>query len=149
MTVERRALTRRERARDVLAGLGTMLIRLTPIGPVASMVFMEATNMTQQDATDRLRDLLAPTLTVTAVRKLQREGRALRSRYLPPRRRVDIAKRDAVRYANDCGWNNPRPGASDQTSYVWACRWMALFASHQIASGIAAFVSWAVSQEVA
>jgi hypothetical protein len=61
-------------------------------------------------------------------RKLQREGNKLRKRYLSPVRNAgEIAKRDAVDYANASGWNNPFPGADEAGKNRWALRWLALY----------------------
>lgn len=47
-------------------------------------------------------------------RRLQREGKKLRKRYLSPVSNAgEIAKRDAVDQANDAGWNNPPPSADE------------------------------------
>lgn len=62
------------------------------------------------------------------VRKLQREGSKLRKRFLSPIRNAgEIAKRDAVDYANSSGWNNPSPGADEAKKQRWAQRWLALY----------------------
>lgn len=66
--------------------------------------------------------------TVADVRRLQRAGKALRKRFLSvTKNAADIAKRDAVDYANACGWNNPSPGATEARSLAWARRWMELY----------------------
>lgn len=61
------------------------------------------------------------------VRKLQREGRALKKRFIAKGDIARSALRDAVDYANACGWNNPSPGATVAQQTAWAGRWMDLF----------------------
>lgn len=62
------------------------------------------------------------------VRKLQREGKKLRKRYLSPVSNAgEIAKRDAVDQANAAGWNNPPPSADEAGKERWARRWLALY----------------------
>jgi hypothetical protein len=64
----------------------------------------------------------------TAARRLQREGKKLRARYLSPVRNAgEVAKRDAVDWANAGGSNNPSPGADDAGKERWARRWLALY----------------------
>ena len=61
-------------------------------------------------------------------RRLQREGKKLRKRYLAPVRNAgEIAKRDAVDYANSSSWNNPPPGADEAGKERWARRWLAFY----------------------
>lgn len=61
-------------------------------------------------------------------RRLQREGKKLRKRFLSPARNAgEIAKRDAVDWANDSGWSNPSPGADEAGKERWARRWLALY----------------------
>jgi hypothetical protein len=61
-------------------------------------------------------------------RRLQREGKKLRQRYLSPVRNAgEIAKRDAVDWANGAGGNNPFPGADEAGKERWARRWLALY----------------------
>lgn len=61
-------------------------------------------------------------------RKLQREGKKLRKRYLSPVRNAgEIAKRDAADYANASGWNNPFKDADEAGKERWARRWLAFY----------------------
>lgn len=56
----------------------------------------------------------------TAARRFQREGKALRKRYLSPTRNaVEIAKRDAVGFANGCAWSNPFRGTDEAAKERW------------------------------
>lgn len=64
----------------------------------------------------------------TTARRLQREGAKLRKRYLSPVRNAgEVAKRDAVEFANSSGWSNPSPGADEAAKERWARRWLALY----------------------
>lgn len=61
-------------------------------------------------------------------RRLQREGKALRKRYLSPARNAgEIAKRDAANFADGCGWNSPRPGADEAAKERWGKRWLGFY----------------------
>jgi hypothetical protein len=65
---------------------------------------------------------------LATARRLQREGKKLRKRYLSPVRNAgEIATRDAVDYANASGWNSPAPGADEAAKERWARRWLALY----------------------
>ena len=64
----------------------------------------------------------------TAARRLQREGKALRKRYLSPASNAgEIAKRDAVSYADGCGWSNPMPRADEAAKERWGKRWLGFY----------------------
>lgn len=94
-----------------------MLIRLTPNATVASMSPVEEMSMTQE---------------VAKVRKYQREGKALKKRYIGSGQIQQRAFRDAVDYANACRWNNPTKGATDAQKATWARGWMDFFlAEHE------------------
>lgn len=67
------------------------------------------------------------------VRRLQREGRALKKRFLGKQHNTElIAIRDAVDYANMSGWNNPtkypgHPAVQAKVNARWADNWLALY----------------------
>ena len=64
----------------------------------------------------------------TTARRLQREGKVLRKRFLAPSRNAgEIAKRDAVGFANGCGWSNPNPGADEAAKERWGKRWLGFY----------------------
>lgn len=67
------------------------------------------------------------------VRRLQREGRALKKRFLAKRDTALVAIRDAVDYANASGWNNPSkhhdPAVQAKIAATWAANWLRLYRS--------------------
>lgn len=71
------------------------------------------------------------TETVKEVRRLQREGRALKKRFLARKDATLIAIRDAVDYANASGWNKPSrhpdPETQAKLASRWADNWMRLY----------------------
>jgi hypothetical protein len=61
-------------------------------------------------------------------RRLQREAAKLRKRFLSAVRNAgEIAKRDAVDFANSSGWSKPSPGADEAAKERWARKWLALY----------------------
>lgn len=60
------------------------------------------------------------------VRDLQKLAKRLRGVFLRPRDgRAGV--REAVKYANDCGCSNPRPGSDEAAQERWAGRWLARY----------------------
>lgn len=58
--------------------------------------------------------------TLADIRKLQRLAAKLRKRFIAKSDSINIATREAVNYANACGWTKPSPGANDAQIVAWA-----------------------------
>lgn len=62
----------------------------------------------------------------TQARQAQREYAKLKKRYLRDGS-PEAKRRDAVNYANGCGWNSPSPGADSAAKERWAARWLRFY----------------------
>jgi hypothetical protein len=58
----------------------------------------------------------------TVIRRMQRERKVLRKRYLSPGNAL-ISHRDAIGYANDTAFSKPPSGADATAQARWASRW--------------------------